>query len=511
MREMEIGRPIIRHGQGVAAAILGLALLWAPWPFGSVLPWAEALLVVAVCAALAAAVIGAESLAVFRPAALPAAALAAIALLGLLQSLPWPRAVLDTVSPAHVRLAEGAAAALDPDVAEPSGPVFASLAPESSRRSAVFFAAMAAALAAAAAVGRWRVGRRVLGTALVGAALLQVLFGAPRWLAGSNLLWGIEVGSGGRLRGSFVNPNHFAGFLEIALAVTFAWTWWGWRRAAREGSPERRVSLAAPPVLVWLTLFVALAFTGSRAGLIAGIAGAAAQGLLLGLSRGRSRRGARRRWLGWLPWAAAGAAAAAVGLGLVAMVGFEQGLGRIASTSPADLRWDVRGDVYSATLDVWKRFPWTGSGVGTFAQAFPLEQRGQPEAVGLFWRHAHNDWLELLATTGLVGAALFLAGLGAVALRLVRGLRNGLRSEDRAAALAALGALAALAVHEVADFGLTMPANALALAVVVGAAAGAARQPAGSKNRVQRSGDSSRTGPGATRPVAEPRVSTSSR
>ena len=49
-------------------------------------------------------------------------------------------------------------------------------------------------------------------------------------------------------------------------------------------------------------------------------------------------------------------------------------------------------------------------------------------------------------------------------------LRDGERSEDRGAALAALGALAAVAVHSCFDFGLTLPANSVTLAIIVGAA-----------------------------------------
>ena len=492
---MKVGRPIIRHGELAPAVILALAVAWAPWPYGSVVPWAEALLVTVVAAALVAAVLAARRAADLRPVALPAAALAALALLGVAQSLPWPRALVAVASPAHARLATDAAIALDPPAATPPDAVTegadaalapvqvrasvpASVAPRASRRGAVSFGMVAAALLAAAVAGRRRSGRRLLTGVLLGTALLQVFFGAPRWLARTSTLWGAEVGAGDRLRGSFVNPNHFAGFLEIALAVAFAWTWWGWRRAARETSPERRVTLVAPPVLAWLTLFVGLAFTGSRAGLLAGVVGTTVQGALLTWTHRSHRRSGepeRRRGPRWgrLVPLLVGVTAVAAGIALVAWIGFDAGLGRLLATSPYELGLDVRADVYRATVDLWQAFPWLGSGLATFPQAFPLFQSGQQEAVGLFWRHAHNDWLELLATTGVVGAALFLVGLGAIVPRLFRGLRRGLRSEVRAAALAAFGALAALAVHEAADFGLTMPANALALAVVVGAAVGA--------------------------------------
>ena len=76
---------------------------------------------------------------------------------------------------------------------------------------------------------------------------------------------------------------------------------------------------------------------------------------------------------------------------------------------------------------------------------------------------------------GLVGAALVVVGLAVAVSRLVRLLGAGERSEDRAAALAALGALTAVAVHSCFDFGLVMPANSVTLAIVVGAALAAQR------------------------------------
>jgi hypothetical protein len=66
-----------------------------------------------------------------------------------------------------------------------------------------------------------------------------------------------------------------------------------------------------------------------------------------------------------------------------------------------------------------------------------------------------------------------LAGLLTVLSRLTGIHLRGYRTEDRAAALAAIGALLAVTFHEMFDFGTTIPANALALAVIVGAALGA--------------------------------------
>jgi len=453
---------------------------------------------VGICAAFGAALWTAPPGA-FRPVAVPVAALLALALLGVAQSLPWPAAAAEAVSPAHVRLAREAAAALEPAGPEPAlAWVPLSVAPAESRAAAATFAVLALALAAAAAAGRARGGRRLLGAALLAAAAGQLLYGLPRWLGGLETVWGVAVGAGDRLQGTFVNPNHLALYLEMALAVTFAWGWWALGRAGRVGTPpELRVALVAPPALAWLTLFAALAFTGSRAGLLAALAGVLAQGLLLAF-----RRGPRRRTLAW---ALVGALAAAAGLGVVAFAGYEEGLGRLAATSLHGVAWNERIDVYRATLDLWRLFPWLGTGLGTFLHAFPLVQRPAPDE--LFWRHAHSDPLELLAVAGGVGGALLLVALAAVVVRLVRVLRRGQRREDRAAALAALGALAAVGLHELADFGLTMPANALALAALVGAASAV---PYGGGRRAGAAARTS-TAPGHTGPPAEASGSSSRR
>jgi len=63
---------------------------------------------------------------------------------------------------------------------------------------------------------------------------------------------------------------------------------------------------------------------------------------------------------------------------------------------------------------------------------------------------------------------LLLAGITFLLLRLAAVLSGGRRSEDRAVALAALGAVASVTLHESLDFGLTLPGNALTLAALLG-------------------------------------------
>ncbi len=438
---------IIRHfGTGVAV-ILALLLLWAPLPFASVTRWGSAIVQTAAFAALAFAALTARARDL-RAVAAPAAALTMIAVLGVLQSLSWPRMFASVLSPRHASLMAA--------VAGVDGPSPLSLAPDSSGRTALTWAAVAAVLVVSAVASRRRDRRRWLGAAILAAALFQVLYGAGRWITRATEIWGVSVpGDPTRLRGSFVNPDHLALYLEVSLAIAFAWGWWAFRKARLDLPAERRLLLVAPPAAVWLILFLGLAFTGSRGGLAAAVFAAGAQGLLLA---GASRR------KGLAP---VGALAVLAGIGIVAAVNLQAGFGRLAATSVYEVTWNARREVYAATWDLWQGFPWLGTGLGAFRDSLALTQPA--ELPGTWW-HAHSDWLELLATVGLLGAAAFLLGLVPLAVRLFRGWTVERRSEDRAAILAALGALVSLAIHESIDFGLTMPACAITLAALVGAA-----------------------------------------
>lgn len=439
---------------------LALLVVWSPLPFASAGATARAGLAAGAFLTLALALWTESANRRARVAALAATLVAAVACWGWLQGLGWPPGLAATLSPEHVRLARTGAEALG---LEPPGAIHLSLAPSASRSAAIDWASAAAVLLAAALVGASRRARRLLAGALLGSALFQLFFGAQRWIARSNTLWGVELPDlGPRLRGTFVNPNHAALYFEIALALAFAWSWWGLRRAARGGTAEERLLRSALPALAWFLLFVGLAFTRSRAGLLAALLVVALQGAAIG-----SRT--RRRWI-----AASGVAAALAGIALVSFLGFQQGLGRLLGAGGDRLQAGDRIAVARATAELWRRFPFTGAGLGAFRDAFPTVRSATTPGD---YHHAHSEPLELAATTGVVGIGLTLAALAVCTLRLRRVFLAGERSEDRAAALAGLGALATALVHGLADFGLTLPPNALALAVIVGSASAARTAP----------------------------------
>lgn len=390
-----------------------------------------------------------------RPVARPAFLLAAAAFWGLVQSMPWPAAWVGLLAPATARAWTEAQGLLGAD----TGWMPVSLAPEASRTAFLLWLAGAAALALGGLLGRFRGLRRLALWALSAGASFQVLFGAGAWLRRDPVIWGLDVpGDPSRLRGTFVNPDHLALHLALALTCATAWSWWALRKARHGGMPiERRLMLPTAPLLLVALLFAGIAFTGSRAGLLAAVAALATQGLVLALRH--------RRW----QMASVTLVSLAVGLGTVGLIGWRQGFARWFETSTYELTWNARLAAWPATIELWASSPVVGVGLGAFEAAFP---RVQPATLPGTWTHAHSDVLETLATGGLVLVPCLVLAAWLTMRRLWLVLRRGRRSEDRTAALAAWGALAAAFFHSCVDFGLTMPANSLALLLVCGLALG---------------------------------------
>lgn len=453
-----------------AAAVAAL-LLWAPLPWGSTPGWTRAVVAGGAGMLLVMAALLAPELTGLRPVQAAGWATAAIGLLAFVQTVPTSPAIANDPPPAAMStpiptaIIDGASTvsigARGPRVWQPM-----SLAADRSREAGLGWLAAGCVVAAAGIVGRERWGRRAIGAAVLAGGVFQVLYGAQLWFARSHKIWGVEVPSTAeRLRGTFVNPDHTATFLLVCLTVGYAVLWWLLARARWQPTLDRYLLLLAPAAMIWLLLFVGLAFTGSRAGLVAGVVGVGCQSLLVASQRRH-----------WHPLSI-GLASTAAGIGLVVLLGFTEGLGRLVGTTAYEGSLDLRLAVAGATLDLWRRFPLFGCGLGAFADAFPLVQ---PAVSGDFWRHAHNDLAELLATGGLLGLGLLVFGLAMLLRRLTAVLRHGRRSEDRAGALAGLGVVAALVVQELFDFGLTIPANAVTvLAVLAAAAAAPAIVPAG--------------------------------
>lgn len=352
-----------------------------------------------------------------------------------------------------------------------------SVTPRASLLAALQWAALAAALALGALVAGSRRGRRVLVGAFLVGALFQAFYGVVQWSAGAREIFGVPIQSQPqRLKGAFVNPNHFALLAVVALVALQAWIVWGWRRW-REGDRHSEVLwLVVLPALGWLGILAALVFSGSRSGLVALVAGSATQALAwmsgdrrrpdsIPSTAGRTRRSAALRA------SLLFGVFAALALVAIATLDWRRGTERLHSRPWTDVSLGARLAAWSESLDLVAQAPILGSGFGSFVDRFPSVADGRFS--GSVWEHAHNDWLELLVTGGLVGFAILVAGATSLTRTLDRVRRWGRRSEDRAAASFALGAVVAVAFEEAFDFALLSHGNAFAVALLLGAAAAA--------------------------------------
>jgi putative inorganic carbon (hco3(-)) transporter len=123
-----------------------------------------------------------------------------------------------------------------------------------------------------------------------------------------------------------------------------------------------------------------------------------------------------------------------------------------------------RPGVSWACWHMFKTAPIFGIGAGAFRAVFPSFR---PSYVSdKFYDHAHNDWMQLLAEYGLVGVLLAGALLLSAYRNLVLVLRYRRSRLVLGSAFGALFGLTALIIHGLADFNLQIPANALIFSVL---------------------------------------------
>ncbi len=132
-------------------------------------------------------------------------------------------------------------------------------------------------------------------------------------------------------------------------------------------------------------------------------------------------------------------------------------------------RWNTRRvDIWKATWLMIKDHPFAGSGFGGYWIAVSRYH----DASGAYTpQQAHNDYLEVLASGGVIGVVIFLWFLFVLFKRLIKPA-NDADPFRRAAWCGAVVALFGVAVHSVFDFGLHLTINgALCMAVIaIGAA-----------------------------------------
>jgi O-antigen ligase len=299
----------------------------------------------------------------------------------------------------------------------------------------------------------------------LGTALLQAVLGLVREAARIDELFGVPLGLG-RASGSFVNPNHFAAYVNIALVATTVLLLDAVR--SRADAPNARVAFAravrlllethAPLTVVWAVLAMASLASGSRGGFLSLVLAIAAVALIR-LGRGKLLA----VLLGTL-----------VGLGgiLLLTAGLPT-LDRLDALFPAsELEPGAGGRIAVAQLALaaWLERPWLGHGLGTWPALFHTVRDERFPTV--IFDYVHNSWVELLVELGAPAFGALVLALLLVASLCLRAARH---ASDPLPAIG-FGAAVLSASHSFVDFAAQIPAVATALALVLGLAAGRAAE-----------------------------------
>lgn len=277
------------------------------------------------------------------------------------------------------------------------------------------------------------------------------------WLAGIVLsiatmqgLWGIiQYAHTGMAQGSFFNRDHFAGLMELTLPIAISLLVQQFSaQSFLNRTSWQRISLYT---IASSSILLAGLFSLSRAG---------AAGLGISLLLSLVVFGKQLKLLGVM---------VGIGLFLVLAVllsgdaGFIPLINRFLVADPLE---DVRWTIYEQAMQGVNLFFPLGTGPGTFQDAFTPFQTLQPDTGGVF-DHAHNDYLELIFETGIIGAAI-IVGFSATFLHGLTQLWHYRQHElFYLKAGAAIGIVTAL-FHAFFDFNLHTPAYPVFLAYLNG-------------------------------------------
>lgn len=273
----------------------------------------------------------------------------------------------------------------------------------------------------------------IYGACVAGFAVLQSLTAAGK------LYWIRTPEFGGWIYGPYVNHNHYAGLMEMLVPIPLVFAF------SRYAHGRKRWLAASAAAFMGATIFL----SGSRGGMVAFAVQIAFFFCLL--FRERTRNETALVLGGVLLFI----------LASVAWIGGSEVSTRLASLTTnrhADLSTSFRLKIYNDSGHMIAKGPVLGWGLGTFPDVYPQFRSFYTNS---FVNAAHNDYLQVLAETGLIGFAITVWFLVSVIRPAIRKTRNWPSDVNGAVSVAALLGISGILVHSFVDFNLQIPANAM--------------------------------------------------
>ena len=295
---------------------------------------------------------------------------------------------------------------------------------------------------------------------LLGLASLEAVYGLMQALVPTlGVLWIDYIEAYlGDARGTYINRNHFAGFMEMIwpLGLGYTLALGNWKEKL---SLKTLLSTDRPNFQVFLSIglavmVLALLLSKSRAG----ITGWALGFLTFVLLVHTGYRGIPRSF--WV--------ITAVIIGMVAFFSFRIGVDPILERFLRISKEASRLDYWRDSLMMVMDHPF-GIGLATFRQVFPIYNVSTIADATPYY--AHNDYLQLLVETGWIGFAALVVGFFVFVVRSFRKVKQMRLQADPLRFFLVIGALSGLvsiAFHSFFDFNLQMPANCVYFVMLMG-------------------------------------------
>lgn len=315
--------------------------------------------------------------------------------------------------------------------------------------------------------GEQKPGKRIV-FALISVGVFEAFYGLIQYLTGWQQIFAyVKKFYLQDATGTYINRNHFAGFLEMILPFAVALALqqvWALRRKNQKGRGLSREILSSkefPLLVFWICvaalLFAALISSHSRMGIISAFVALVAVLVLAGTAS----MSVRLR----------------IAVGVLFLLSIS-GLALWIGSDPVIDRFETLGQQYSRpgqdrmsiwrdTLNLIRRHPVVGSGLGTFAIVYPSVQTA---FLNNLVDHAHCDYLEVVTELGLPGGVVIFGAILCVLGRSIRHARQSVDAPEKAISLGCSGSIVAILLHSATDFNLYIPANALVFVVILAVA-----------------------------------------
>jgi len=286
---------------------------------------------------------------------------------------------------------------------------------------------------------------------MIGLAIIEAIYGLIQALIPSlGVLWVDFIPNYlGTARGTFINRNHFAGFIEmvwpLALGFTLALGYRGKEINLRKLLASDRLNKQILLALGIVIMLLALLLSRSRAGITGAFIGFLTFSLLTRSAHKRLPRGF---------WIMGGAMISLIFLYGI-KIGFDPIIERFFRLSEGASRIAIWKD----SLVMFKDHP-LGIGLGNFRHVFPIYNVSTISDKSFLY--AHNDYLHLLVEAGIPGFLALVSGFFIFLGKSIRKVKQMKSRHDPLRFFLAVGALSGLvsiAFHSLFDFNLHMPAN----------------------------------------------------